>query len=80
MSDTPKDWPDRVYESQTLDELEESYDGWAASYEAELLTSGYRLPTVENGLAGRHPPADTAPILDAGCGTGFIGEAVAAYG
>jgi predicted TPR repeat methyltransferase len=80
MADTPKDWLDRVYDSTTPDELEESYDGWAAGYEADLLASGYRVPTVAAGLAGRHLPAGTGPILDAGCGTGFIGEALHVLG
>lgn len=80
MSDTPKDWLDRVYQSRSVDELEASYDGWAAGYEADLLTSGYRLPAVAAGLAGRHLPASTAPILDAGCGTGFVGEALRVLG
>jgi predicted TPR repeat methyltransferase len=61
-------------------ELEDSYDGWAPGYEADLLAAGYRLPAIAAGLAGRYLPLETTPILDAGCGTGFIGEALAVLG
>ncbi len=80
MTQGPKDWLDRVYRSKSVAELEDSYDGWAPGYEADLLAAGYRLPAIAAGLAGRYLSLDTTPILDAGCGTGFIGEALAVLG
>ena len=65
MSDTPKDWLDRVYQSRTLDELEESYDGWAED-KAVSVTDGtvVRIDT----------DAGVAPD------EGLLGEAVAVHG
>ncbi len=63
-----------VYNAGNADELAKLYDAWSATYEAEMATIGYRHPTVGLALLARHLPKGSAPILDAGAGTGLIGE------
>ena len=65
---------DRIYRAETDDELAAGYDGWAADYDADLVSWGYKLPAVVAGLFGRHVDAGEGAVLDAGCGTGMIGE------
>ena len=36
--------------------------------------AGYRHPAVVLALLARHLPKGAAPVLDAGCGTGLVGE------
>ncbi len=65
---------DRIYRAETDDELAAGYDGWAADYDTDLVSWGYKLPAVVAGLFGRHVDAGEGAVLDAGCGTGMIGE------
>jgi ubiquinone/menaquinone biosynthesis C-methylase UbiE len=63
-----------VYQAGNKDELAKIYDNWAESYDAEMASIGYRHPTVGLALLSRHLPRGSAPLLDAGAGTGLIGE------
>lgn len=63
-----------VYEARRPEEIAAIYDGWAATYEAEMAAAGYRHPSVCLALLSRHLPRGEGPILDAGAGTGLIGE------
>ncbi len=74
MSPTRNERLDRIYRAETDDELAAGYDGWAADYDADLVSWGYKLPAVVAGLFGRHVAAGEGAVLDAGCGTGMIGE------
>jgi SAM-dependent methyltransferase len=56
------------------------YDDWATSYERDNLSKGYRLPWMAAAVAARHLAEGTGPILDAGCGTGLVGEALSVLG
>lgn len=69
-----------VYESKGSDEVAAVYDGWATAYDAEMAKNGYRHPTIVLALLARHLPRGAAPILDAGAGTGLIGEWLAILG
>jgi len=62
-----------VYDAKTPDQVAAGYDGWAASYDAEMALAGYRHPTIGLALLARHLPRGAAPILDAGVGTGLAG-------
>jgi len=82
IADASKDekdgvWLEAVYSARDHDELSDGYDGWARDYDRDLGSFGYRLPAVAAGIAGRHIARDQSPILDAGCGTGLLGEALA---
>lgn len=74
MGKTNNEWLDRVYHAESEAELTVGYDGWAAAYDDDLVSWGYRLPTAVAGLFGRHVDVGGDALLDAGCGTGIIGE------
>ena len=63
-----------VYDAKSADEIAALYDDWAESYDAEMAAAGYRHPSICLALLARHLPRGAAPLLDAGAGTGLIGE------
>src|SRR5688500_18000049 len=63
-----------VYGAKGAEEIASLYDRWAASYDAQMSAAGYRHPTICLALLARHLPPGAAPLLDAGAGTGLIGE------
>jgi SAM-dependent methyltransferase len=71
---------DKVYGAKTKDESRAAYNGWSASYDAENIAKGFRLPALCAGLLARHLGGENGPILDAGCGTGLVGETLAILG
>ena len=63
-------------------EARELYDAWAATYDADLAGPGgddYPLPGVVADVVARLDNS-TADVLDAACGTGLVGEALARRG
>lgn len=76
----PDSWLERVYSANNADELTRAYDAWAATYDTDMLTIGYANPAVAVGLVARHVPAIDARILDAGVGTGILGELLSILG
>jgi SAM-dependent methyltransferase len=69
-----------VYNATSPAELSTAYDEWADSYDSDMAEVGYRHPAVALALLTRHLPAGSAPILDAGAGTGLIGELLGTLG
>ncbi|WP_017605481.1 class I SAM-dependent DNA methyltransferase [Nocardiopsis alkaliphila] len=73
---------DRVYALRSPEEVEGTYDEWAATYEHDTTEGmGYAAPAhaaerLSRLLDGR----PRAEILDAGCGTGLVGAALAEHG
>jgi predicted TPR repeat methyltransferase len=63
-----------VYGASRPAEVAGTYDRWAASYDADMAAAGYRHPTVCLALLARHLSRGAAPLLDAGAGTGLLGE------
>lgn len=63
----------KVYEARNDRELAEGYDAWAAEYEGDVSSFGYKIPAVVAGLAGRYLDRG-GRLLDAGAGTGVLGE------
>lgn len=63
-----------VYEADTPDRIAALYDSWAESYDEEMARAGYRHPAVGLALLARHAPRGSGPVLDAGCGTGLLGD------
>ncbi|MCC5975796.1 MAG: class I SAM-dependent methyltransferase [Rubellimicrobium sp.] len=63
-----------VYEARTPEEIARLYDAWAETYDDEMGRNGYRHPSVALALLARHLPRGAAPLLDAGVGTGMIGD------
>ena len=63
-----------VYSSQSSQELAERYDQWAKEYEADLEQDfEYRGPRIAVEFFSRYV-SKKARILDAGAGTGIVGE------
>ncbi len=60
--------------------LEEAYDQWADTYDSNVTAFGYKSPAVTVGMIGRYVQDRSAPILDAGTGTGLVGELLMAMG
>jgi predicted TPR repeat methyltransferase len=65
---------DAVYGATSGAEIARTYDAWAEGYDAEMAAVGYRHPTNCLALLARRLPAGAGPVLDAGAGTGLIGE------
>lgn len=69
-----------VYAADNGQQLAAIYDDWAASYDRDLTAFGYRNPAVAAGMIGRHVALGGGTILDAGCGTGLLGEILSYMG
>ena len=70
-----------VYGAKTPEAARKLYDDWSESYDADNLRKGFRLPALAAGMLARHlGPTAEGPILDAGCGTGLVGETLAVLG
>ena len=63
-----------VYAAKAPHEVAAVYDAWAQSYDLEMARAGYRHPSVGLALLSRHAPRGAGPVLDAGCGTGLLGD------
>ena len=61
-------------------ELESCYDNWAPTYDKDHLSFGLYLLVHFVGAFCKHVSLDTFPILDAGGGTGRLGEALKLHG
>ncbi len=63
-----------VYSSQNEQELEERYDQWAEEYDADLEADyGWISPQRTSEYVAKHVARDGS-VLDAGAGTGLVGE------
>ncbi len=63
-----------VYAAKSTAEVAAGYDAWAERYDAEMAAAGYRHPAICLAVLCRHLPRGAAPLLDAGAGTGLVGE------
>jgi len=70
----------RAYQSKSVEELAEYYDEWSEDYESHMRNVGYMHPAMVASMVGRHVEIGAGPVLDAGAGTGIIGEILAALG
>jgi len=69
-----------VYTAKSESDLIAAYDVWAASYDSDLESFGYKVPSIVSGFFGRHVSPTDTPILDAGAGTGMISEGLTYLG
>jgi predicted TPR repeat methyltransferase len=68
---------DRVLNATDKDELASAYSEWAAEYDRDLVDEmGYVAPAITSELLQQYLPDTRARILDAGCGTGLVGQAL----
>ncbi|MBT4511512.1 MAG: class I SAM-dependent methyltransferase [Chloroflexi bacterium] len=70
----------KVFAAQDNQALQEAYDTWAETYEQDMFDLGYKIPVVMSGLIGRYVRPNGASILDAGTGTGLLGETMTVLG
>jgi SAM-dependent methyltransferase len=87
LSDTDRFEPlQRTYKTETAtnaessQELADIYDNWADDYERRILSYGYSTPAVAAGFFGRYVRPEDGPVLDAGAGSGLMGEVLAPLG
>jgi predicted TPR repeat methyltransferase len=74
MTETPRLWT-ATYEADTAEELVEAYKNWAGDYDQDTLdTMGYVGPHVAASMLDYHLDSKAYHVLDAGCGTGLVGE------
>ena len=71
---------EHVYGADNVLATRDAYQNWAARYDAENIANGYRVPWMGAAFAARHLDPGAGPILDAGCGTGLLGEALSHLG
>jgi len=66
---------DRVLQASSLDDIEKAYREWARDYDRDLVgESGYVAPQRCADALYEQLGATDAPVLDAGCGTGLVGQ------
>jgi predicted TPR repeat methyltransferase len=63
-----------VYAAKSKQDIAELYDKWASTYDDEMVRLGYRHPAICLALIARYVARGSAPLLDAGAGTGLVGE------
>jgi predicted TPR repeat methyltransferase len=74
MTSTADKRIDSVYHSASREQLAKTYDEWASDYDADMQSTGYIHPAVMIGLVARYVKDPAAAILDAGVGTGTLGQ------
>jgi predicted TPR repeat methyltransferase len=65
--------------SGDVDDVTRYYDEWAQRYDRDLVDWAYTAPNVAAAVLLEHAD-DPASVLDAGCGTGFVGQALRGAG
>ena len=83
MDESKEDWQaraKRVIEARSESEVRDGYDAWAAKYDADHANFGVLLLAHFVGLFCRHVPPGTGPVLDAGAGTGRLGDTLYLHG
>lgn len=71
---------EHVYAAADADAIRQTYQDWASDYDTENISGGFRLPQMGAAFVARHVATDAGHILDAGCGTGLVGEAMSILG
>jgi predicted TPR repeat methyltransferase len=70
----------KAYHAESVEETAGIYDDWSAAYDAHMKNVGYTHPAVVAALLSRHVKPGDQAILDAGSGTGIMGEILTAMG
>ena len=70
----------RAYHAKDSTETAEVYDDWAAEYEQHMKNVGYTHPAMVAAMVARHVAATDERVLDAGAGTGVLGEILSGLG
>ena len=70
----------RAYHAENPQETAEVYDDWAEDYEQHMKNVGYTHPAMVAAMVARHVALTQEQVLDAGAGTGVLGEILTALG
>lgn len=67
--------------AESTGEVVERYDAWVDDYETDVRAWGYDLPEqiAQRLVAAVDTPGDCT-VVDAGCGTGLVGQALRSFG
>jgi len=65
--------------SADVDDVTRYYDEWAQQYDRDLVDWAYAAPDVASSMLLEHG-SGLARVLDAGCGTGLVGQALRRLG
>lgn len=80
MSESPELWKS-TYTACTPDQLNCAYAKWARDYDRDTVGQmGYVGPEVASSLLDNYLDSKDSRILDAGCGTGLVGEVLTELG
>jgi len=80
MHATPQLWT-ATYEAKTQEELDLAYRRWADRYDQDTReTMGYVGPDLAAAMLDHHLESKKSRVLDAGCGTGLVGEVLRTMG
>ncbi|KAF2629031.1 S-adenosyl-L-methionine-dependent methyltransferase [Macroventuria anomochaeta] len=91
MTTAEKPYLDRVFAASSTEESRRLYDEWAATYDSDMQKHDFTAPRlvaegVARGLKLNHLHRDPSQVLkglrivDAGCGTGAVGNELAKMG
>ncbi|MBZ0215067.1 MAG: class I SAM-dependent methyltransferase [Fimbriimonadaceae bacterium] len=69
-----------VYTSDSPEQASAIYDGWSEDYEEHMSGAGYAHPAMVASMLTRHQPPGSDLVLDAGTGTGIMGQILTALG
>lgn len=73
-------WLSGICDSQNAEELKNKYDSWANTYDTDLKEDWSFMPVAIAQRVNKLLNNKNAAILDAGAGTGLVGEALAEQG
>ncbi|WP_054030273.1 class I SAM-dependent DNA methyltransferase [Desulfatitalea tepidiphila] len=80
MRQTPKLW-EATYEAETSEDLAEAYRKWCALYDRDTVkVMGYVGPQTAAAMLDAYLDSKSCRVLDAGCGTGLVGEFLRSFG
>jgi len=71
---------EEVFEAGDREQLIRAYARWAECYDEDMLGLDMRGPEIVASMAARYVRDWASPILDAGAGTGRVGELLAVLG
>lgn len=78
---TPEQLLARAYHLNDLNEALDLYRDWAGTYDEAMVDGlGFVAPRVMASRLARHLKNPDGAILDIGCGTGLVGEALSSLG
>ena len=73
-------WLSGICDSQNTEELKNKYDSWANNYDADVGEDWSFMPVAIAQTVSKLLSNKNVAILDAGAGTGLVGEALAKQG